>query len=93
MFIVSDNFMKIMDFEAEFSRQAEAAGIRNPFKVQIAQFARKRLCRPNKESALAMKGAFLSVQARLPTDVNHADEPPRLRMRPRASRSYPLRPA
>ena len=40
MFMVSDNFMRIMDFEAEFSRHAEAVGIRNPFKVQIAHFAK-----------------------------------------------------
>jgi hypothetical protein len=40
MFVVSENFARIMDFEAEFSRYAEAAGIRNPFKVQIAQFAK-----------------------------------------------------
>ena len=50
MFEVNANFIKIMDFESEFNRCAESAGISNPFKVQAAQFAKG--CRRDKNGDL-----------------------------------------
>ena len=67
MFMVSDNFMRIMDFEAEFSRQAEAAGIRNPFKVQIAHFSKG--CKRDKNGDL-----IYDTKQEMPTDAPSKEE-------------------